>query len=668
MNNQDATPEGDTWLDLSNRCRSESVEGKTWFDMTAKGSTLELAIYDEIGMWGVNGADFKRALDGFDNVSEIVLNLHSPGGSVFDGLAIYNQLKNHKASVTVKVDGLAASIASVIAMAGDTIIIPENAFIMVHKPRMPAHGVADELRESADLLDKVETTLVAAYRAKTGVTEDVLAEMLEAETWLTGVEAVEQGFADQLAEPIQAAATLKTGLIEGFTQMPKDAQNLIGDNATDPTNSAAPVAPATPEPVATVSVDDFKAAERTRREEVRAVFADFNEYGEVRNACLDDLECSAETARAKLLAAMGANTTPSAAAINVGNGAIVRDSIANAIESRIGLAPVESGNEFSAMTLLDLARASLVHNGAGVAGLDRMDLIANAFTHSSGDFSTVLGDVAHKSMLKGYMEVDETFQRWTASGSLSDFKVNNRVDLSNFPSLRQVKEGAEYKSVSTSDRGESIVLATYGEKFSITRQAIINDDLSVFSRIPQLMGRAAIRTIGDLVYAILTSNPVMSDGKALFHADHSNTAAAAFGVAALDAAKSRMATQKEGNASLNIRPSFLLTPVAREAVAKAYLGAEFDPAMAEARVPNPVRGMVEVIADARLDDDSATTSYMVANSGQYDTIEVAYLDGNQSPMLEQQAGWSVDGTEFKVRIDAGVAPLSYRTMQRLEDA
>ncbi len=651
--------------------------------MAARSGALEISIYDEIGFYGVNASDFKRSLDGFENVDEIVLNLHSPGGSVFDGLAIYNQLKNHDASVTVHIDGLAASIASIIAMAGDNVVIPENAFIMIHKPRMPVAGVADELRESADLLDKVETTLLAAYRGKTGITDERLAPMLEAETWLTGVEAVELGFADHLAEPIKAVAVLQSGLIEGFTQMPNKAKELIGgENATDPkTNAPAPVATpepvavapvaepvavATPAPVATVA--DFRAAEQARRQGVTAVFSDFAEYGDLRAECLDDLDCSAEQARAKLLAGLAAQTTPSAAQIHAGNGAIVRDSIENSIASRVGLVEAEAGNAFRAMTLLDLARASLVENGTGVAGLSRMDLVAAAFTHSTGDFGSVMADVASKSMLKGFMEADETFQAWTATGSLSDFKVNSRVDLSNFPSLREVKEGAEYKSVTTTDRAETIMLATYGEKFSITRQAIINDDLSVFDRIPRLMGRAAIRTIGDLVYAVLTGNPSLSDGVALFHANHSNIYTGAFGVAALDGAKSQMATQKEGNASLNIRPSYLLTPVAREAVAKAYLGAEYDPDLADARVPNPVRNLVDVIADARLDDDSTTTSYMVGSASQYDTIEVAYLDGNQSPMLEQMAGWSVDGTEFKVRIDAGVAPLGYRAMQKLVDS
>ena len=212
------------------------------------------------------------------------------------------------------------------------------------------------------------------------------------------------------------------------------------------------------------------------------------------------------------------------------------------------------------------------------------------------------------------------------------------------------------------------MLATYGKLFSISRQAIINDDLSAFTKVPMMMGRAAMRTVGDLVYAILTGNPTMSDNVALFHNTHKNLlTAAALSVARIDAAKTAMRTQKDGKATLDIRPGFLLTPVALESTAKALLAAEYDPAQAEARVPNPVRGLVEVIADPRLDDSSASTTYMAATT-QYDTIEVAYLDGNDRPYLEQQQGFTVDGAAFKVRIDAGASPLSYRTLVKLPGA
>ena len=271
-------------------------------------------------------------------------------------------------------------------------------------------------------------------------------------------------------------------------------------------------------------------------------------------------------------------------------------------------------------------------------------------------------------MLRGYEEAEETFQAWTTPGELPDFKAGSRVGLNDFPSLNEVKEGAEYKYATVGERVEPIILATYGDLFSITRQAIINDDLSAFTRIPQKMGSAAIRTVGDLVYAVLTTNGNMSDGTALFVAGHGNLIATGTAIytSSVDAMRVLMAKQKAGGKSLNIRMGNLLVPVALEGTAKVVRDSQFDVGATAATkantMPNSVAGTFEVISDARLDDNSATAWYGAANSGMHDTIEVAYLDGNQVPRLEQQNGWSVDGVEFKVSLDAGVSPLDYRTL------
>ena len=142
--------------------------------------------------------------------------------------------------------------------------------------------------------------------------------------------------------------------------------------------------------------------------------------------------------------------------------------------------------------------------------------------HSTSDFVEILANVANKSMVKSYEEAEETFSLWTAKGVLTDFKPAKRVDLNLYPSLGEVPEGGEYTSGTIGDRGESIQLATYGKTFAITRQAVINDDLNAFSRIPNRMGRAAKRTIGNLVYAVLTANAAMSDTYNLFSTQHSN--------------------------------------------------------------------------------------------------------------------------------------------------
>ena len=344
-----------------------------------------------------------------------------------------------------------------------------------------------------------------------------------------------------------------------------------------------------------------------------------------------------------------------------------------AILARAGMLPAseraaEAGSEFRGMTLLEIARASLSRAGASATG-DKLAVVGRAFTHTTGDFSNLLASTANKAMLKGWMEAPETFGAWTSTGSLPDFKATSRVDIGAFPALSLIPEGAEYTHATLSDRGETAQIATYGKLFSITRQAIINDDLTAFTRIPASMARAARRTVGNLVYAILTGNPTMGDSVALFHANHSNLdtgGGSALSVTSLAAARVKMAKQTGQQAEpLNIQPAHLIVPVALRDTAAVILASEYNPdATNKLQAPNPVRGMVDVIADPRLDANSATAWYLTASPTAFDAIEVLYLDGNDAPFLDQQAGWNVDGTEFKVRIDAGVKAWDYRTLYK----
>ena len=352
--------------------------------------------------------------------------------------------------------------------------------------------------------------------------------------------------------------------------------------------------------------------------------------------------------------------------------------IEGATRAIMGKSPLLSGNkdaernEFSGRRLFELARMSLEVNGVRKSYRDDFDMIGNAMAPvimagalSSSDFVNILANVANKSMLKGYEEAAETFDKWTGTGSLSDFKTVSRVDLGLFPNLAKVEEGAEYTMAKMSDRGITLALATYGKMFPITRQAIINDDLNAFTKIPAKMGRASKRTVGNLVYAILTGNPTLPDSVALFHATHKNLVSgggSALSVSSLDTARASMAKQTDKDAiaaGLNIRPKYLLTPVALQGSAHQIMASQTEPGQSNAALANRVANMAEVISDARLDVASTTAWYLAGDPSQYDTIEVSYLNGNPSPVLEQKEGWNVDGVEFKVRLDAGVNVLDF---------
>jgi ATP-dependent protease ClpP protease subunit len=165
----------------------------------------EIRIFDSIGYWGVTAADFAEDLAGLGAVDEIRLLINSGGGDVFDGFAIYNLLREHPATISTRIEGLAASIASVIALAGDTVGIHSTAFVMIHNPWGVVVGDAAEMRAFADTLDKVAEPMVATYAAKMGEAPKDIRSMLEAETWFTGDEAVNAGFADELLGSAETA-------------------------------------------------------------------------------------------------------------------------------------------------------------------------------------------------------------------------------------------------------------------------------------------------------------------------------------------------------------------------------------------------------------------------------------------------------------------------------
>ncbi|HAL9437152.1 TPA: Clp protease ClpP [Escherichia coli] len=674
--------------DRSRSTPTASPKNNSWFRMQAgHQSDADIYIYDEIGFWGVTAKQFISDLNALGDITHINLHINSPGGDVFEGIAIFNALKTHGASITVYVDGVAASMASVIAMVGNPVIMPENTFMMIHKPFGFTGGDAEDMRTYADLLDKVEAVLLPAYAQKTGKTTDEVAAMLADETWMSGAECLAHGFADQVTPAVKAMACIQSKRTEEFKKMPESIRNMITPPRNSATrepenkNTASQTQEQTTAQVATTatttnspSADESSiraqvlAEQKARVSGINELFGMFGgRYQTLQASCLSDPECSLEQAREKLLNEMGKEFSPSnkntPAHIYAGNGNFVGDGIRQALMARAGFEKTERDNVYNGMTLREYARMSLTERGIGVSGYNPMQMVGAAFTHSTSDFGNILLDVANKAILQGWEDAPETYEQWTRKGQLSDFKIAHRVGMGGFSALRQVREGAEYKYVTTGDQQATIALATYGELFSITRQAIINDDLNMLTDVPMKLGRAAKSTIADLVYAILTSNPKIStDNVSLFDkAKHANVLeSAAMDVASLDKARQLMRVQKEGERHLNIRPAFVLVPTAMESVANQVIrSSSVKGADINAGIINPVKDFATVIAEPRLDDNSQTTFYLAASKGS-DTIEVAYLNGVDTPYIDQMEGFSVDGVTTKVRIDAGVAPVDHR--------
>ncbi len=197
-------------------------KNKPFYSMHVNDGVAEIKIYDVIDeYWGVSGAGFIEELEALGNVNIIKVRISSPGGSVEEGFLIYNALKDHKARINVIIDSKAYSMASVIAMAGDHIQMSENATFMVHNPWTFTYGEANELRKTADILDKLKNNLARAYRKQTGHSFDEISSLMDAETWMEAEEALEQGFIDEIithGEPIEPTQDLSQ---YGFMNIPK---------------------------------------------------------------------------------------------------------------------------------------------------------------------------------------------------------------------------------------------------------------------------------------------------------------------------------------------------------------------------------------------------------------------------------------------------------------
>ena len=457
--------------------------------------------------------------------------------------------------------------------------------------------------------------------------------------------------------------------------------------------------------------------ERKRIAEINDVFALFMnrgaDYVALRDQCITK-GSTPEQARRSLLDLMsGEPQTPSTRQVADDEGGTrqprvevgrtsedkLAEGVQKSIELRAGMlskeeAAKEGGNEFRGRTLVDLMRAWADRSGIRVPVGTPSQMIGHILregqrlaAHGTTDFTGIVANVANKSLLAGWEENPSTYRQWCRIGSVSDFRRVNRTGLSGASLLAAVPEHGEYTHGTKSDRTEYLTAVKYGRLFSISREAILADDLQAFTSIPRGMGRAADLTVNKTVYDLLCSNsgvgPTLNqDSTALFRTTGSANYTASAGapsVANLEVGRNLMARQLDPNNSmpLNIQPKYILTPSALVTTAKVLVASEKDPlgtasATGGATTPNPFYNALTVIGEPYLDDTSHTNGtvawYLLADQNMHDTFEVAFVGGQQSPYLESRDGWSVDGVEYKVRIECGVAALDYRAMYRKKGA
>ena len=405
--------------------------------------------------------------------------------------------------------------------------------------------------------------------------------------------------------------------------------------------------------------------ERKRTSEITALFRDFDVEG-VDEAIV--MGVSVDEARAMVMDQLRARNKGVSVTMGEAESDKFRAAAQDAVLMAAGIPVADAApgaNELRGHSLVELARESLQREGLQANFGDNMELARQAI-NSTSTFPAIMSNLANKSVMTGFNEAETTFQIWAGKGSNRDFKEAARVALSEAGNLELVPEGGQFPHDSLGEASARTKVATYGKLFSLTRQAIINDDLGLFSKIATKYGSAAKRLVNKMVYAQLTGNVKMQDNIALFDTKHGNVAGTgeALSVKAIAKAITAMRRQKgiTGDATLNITPKYLVVPPELEMTAYQIVNSTAAVDVVNSGVVNPYKGRFVVVADAELTDPDAW--YLVADASQHDTIEVTYLNGVETPRLETRQGFDVDGIEYKVAFDCGVSALDFRGLYK----
>lgn len=408
------------------------------------------------------------------------------------------------------------------------------------------------------------------------------------------------------------------------------------------------------------------AAETKRRSDIRAMFAPHGDaHRDLLDACLDNTAVTPDAASRKLLAALAEGATPTGG-LRWSETDRVPDfqaAATDALLQRAGIhvdKPHAGAKDLRRMSLSAMAEACHSMRNGGSAS--RPGFFA---THTSSDFPYLLANTAGKALQSGYENEPSPHLLWTRQVDVADFKMQSRIARSEAPDLVLVGEGAEVPFGSVTERREQYQVQTFGRRFAITRQAIQNDDLGALVDMPRALGQAAKRAEAAAVTAILVDNDVMSDGIALFHADHANLSGSSGSITVANLNTARAALRRQTGPAgglLNIQPRYLVVPASLEGVAEELI-ASTSRADHPAHVANPFVQGLTLVVDPRLDDASITAWYLMGHWGQCDTIELGRLEG-RGVLVDEEQNFADGALHLRALLDFGVKAIDHRAMYR----
>lgn len=446
-----------------------------------------------------------------------------------------------------------------------------------------------------------------------------------------------------------------------------------GDDGTSTTRGDEPVVDSVTAAAVQAQIDRALVDDASRRSDIEdrlttagLVDEDNGDFG--RNM-LNDPTFTVERASAEIFRRMKKRAVPlgtgayGATHVGLESTEKFRDAVTDGLSLRSGIRvkkPVAGHREFRGRPLTEIARECMEMAGQNVRGMSRNQLIGRTLAAgSTSDFPLILAGLVTSHLMQAYKEWPATFRPFVAMGDANDFKAIHALKLSESPDLMDLGENGEYKTASFSESGESYRVITKGRVVSLTRQMVINDDLRAFTRIPRLFGSAAKRMEGDAVYSLITDNAAMSDGVALFHATHKNLGtAAALSSTSLSAGRAMMRRQTGmKGSSIDVIPAFLLTTPEKETDAEVLLRSSALPDDNKSSgVHNPWAGKLTPIADPRL---TGTPWYLIGHPDQAPMIEIAYLEGEEKPYVDEELDFDSDALKVKVRHDFGTGVVDH---------
>lgn len=648
---------------------------KSWYTLKNEADVIKVWVHGDISAWDIDATEIIAALQ-VANGKEVELRMLSGGGSVYQGLAMYNALKAHKGKVVGIVDGMAASIATYVLLACDSIRMPENAMLMIHNPAIGAWGGEKEINSALQQLQAATKTISEAYAEKSGQPLEEVLTAMEKETWFTAQAAKEWGLVDEVVEAVDLSNALQNfdeSDFKNFKQAPIELMNSLTQQANEPTPLAASAQPNEPQinkpkqvsdmPKPNEELQNAVKAENQRQADIRALCAQHKVSEALTNEMLTDLSCSVGLASTKILDSIGSHSAagqqePEAnltiTHMRLGNGNHVKDELQNALNARCGVADLEKDNAFGHESLLNMARACLDVNAR--SAITKNELVNRAF--NSGDFGDIITE-GIRTVMRDEAQARAPMWRELANvENLTDFRETELVMVNDAPDLMKVSEDGEYKAAVLKGSGERIQLATFGREIQFTRHAIINDEIGLVAKVPRKFMQSGYRLSDKLMFnAILAGK--MADGGNVFKAGKDkgwgnfiNDIPAGDYAAMIMALHKVFATATtiplDGEAgqgdALDLRGELLIASPDHASMFEAVLNTASKP-----DAFNPAyKKFGKVIETARVGDVNGA---LALTSKDFDTVVMGFLDGQQDPWLETGDGWSSDGAKFRITYD-----------------